>query len=196
MYNTPFFHVVLLFLGMIGNNLSAQLRGDIAAGKTTLNSQVLDIKKQITGGGTIDLLDATTQRIDGICSFDKNTLQTGRAFVFDEISIGYRSAADAGKEGELIYDTKCPAPLLNALFIINQNGREVLRMPLADLHNLSAGQNVNDQYTKLKSLCYLVDGDKSITMQIKFPTGVALDDSAVKHYVYIRLNGLQTSIKS
>ena len=194
MYNTVFFHTVLAFLAAITNHLSGQLTNDISLGKTTLDPQILDIKKQISGGGTIDLIDATTQRIDGICSFDKNILQTGRAFVFDQVSIGYKSDANVGKEGSLSYDSKAPAALLNALFIVNQNGREVLRMPVADLHNLAAGQNVNDNYTQLKSFRFLAD-DKTITMQLKFPPAVALDDSSVKHYVYVRFNGLQTTIK-
>lgn len=195
MYNSAFFHIVLEFLKLTSKQLSAQLNGDLNGGRTSLDPQVLDIKKQISGGGTIDLLDATTQRIDGICSFDKNILQTGRAFVFDQISIGYKSDANIGKEGSLTYNAAAPAPLLNALFIINQNGREVLRMPVMDLHNLAAGQSVSDQYTTLKSLRYLAD-DKTITMQLKFPPAVVMDDSTVKHYIYVRLNGLQTTIKA
>ncbi|MBB1193552.1 hypothetical protein DNC80_07700 [Flavobacterium sp. SOK18b] len=194
MFNTVFFHTVLAFLALVTSQLSAQLTGDLGSGKTSLDPQILDIKKQISGGGTIDLIDATTQRIDGICSFDKNILQTGRAFVFDQISIGYKSDAADGKEGSLSYNSAAPTALLNALFIVTQNGREVLRMPVSDLHNLAAGQNVNDQYTQLKALRYLAD-DKTITMQLKFPPTVALDAS-VKHYVYIRFNGLQTTIKA
>jgi hypothetical protein len=195
MYNSVFFHTVLLFLGAIVGQLSTNLRDDINSGRTTLDPQVLEIKKQITGGGTIDLIDATTNRVDGICSFDKNILQTGRAFVFDQVSIAYAKDAATGKEGSLKYSIAAPAPLLNALFIVNQNGREVLRMPVADLHNLAAGNNVEDQYTKLQSLRYLVD-DKTITLQLKFPPGVVMDDSSDKHYVYLRLNGLQTTIKA
>lgn len=194
MYNSVFFHTVLAFLALVVGQLSSQLSSDIALGKTTLDPQVLDIKKQISGGGTIDLIDATTQRIDGICSFDKNILQTGRAFVFDQVSIGYSDNAAAGKEGSLVYDQKAPAALLNALFIVNQNGREVLRMPVSDLHNINTGQNVSDAYTQLKALRFLGD-DKTITMQLKFAPGVALDDTTVKHYVYVRFNGLQTTIK-
>ena len=66
MYNTVFFHTVLAFLAAVTGHLSGQLTNDISLGKTTLDPQVLDIKKQISGGGTIDLIDATTQRVDGI----------------------------------------------------------------------------------------------------------------------------------
>ncbi|MEN2415532.1 hypothetical protein [Flavobacterium mesophilum] len=195
MYNSTFFHTVLAFLQLVAANLSAQLQGDLAAGKASLEDQTLELKKQITGGGTIDLIDATTNRIDGICSFDKNILQTGRAFVFDQVSIGYAKDNAVGKEGSLKYNVAAPAPLLNALFIITQNGKEVLRKPVSDLHNLAAGNSTNDQYTQLKSLRLLLD-DKTIQIQLKFPPNVAMDDTTDKHYVYIRLNGLQTTIKS
>lgn len=195
MYNSAFFHTVLAFLSMVGASLSQQLQNDLKDGKATLEDQTLELKKQITGGGTIDLIDATTNRIEGICSFDKNILQTGRAFVFDQVSIGYAKDAATGKEGSLKYNVAAPAPLLNALFIITQNGKEVLRKPVSDLHNLAAGQNVNDQYTLLKSLRFLTD-DKTIQIQLKFPPAVVMDDSTDKHYVYIRLNGLQTAIKA
>lgn len=194
MYNSAFFHTVLAFLQLVGSSLSSQLQSDLTSGKASLEDQTLELKKQISGGGTIDLIDATTNRVDGICSFDKNILQTGRAFVFDQVSIGYAKDAAVGKEGILKYNVAAPAPLLNALFIITQNGKEILRKPVSDLHNLAAGQNVNDQYTLMKSLRFLTD-DKTIQIQLKFPPNVAMDDSADKHYVYIRLNGLQTTIK-
>lgn len=194
MYNSVFFHTVLAFLQIMSENLTMQLRGDANGKKVILTPQVLEIKKNIAGGGTIDLIDATTQRIDGICSFDKNTLETGRAVVFDEISLGYKSDAAAGKEGSLAYTAALPAELQNALLIISQNGKEVLRMPAIDITNLAAGQNASDQYTKLKSLILLADA-KTITIQLKFAPGVALA-AGTNHYVYLRLSGLQTALKA
>lgn len=194
MYNSQFFLTVLAFLSMSAESLSAQLIAHINNKKINLDPQVLELKKEISGGGIINLLDATTQRIDGICSFDKNILQTGRVVVFDEVSIGYKSDASSGKEGSLAYTSALPGVLQNALFVISQNGKEVLRMPAVDLTNLAAGQNASDQYTKLKSLRLLAD-DKTITMQLIFAPGVVLDP-ATKHYVYIRLNGLQTTVKA
>lgn len=194
MYNTPFFLTVLAFLSMSLESLSGQLIAHIQNKKINLDPQVLELKKEISGGGIINLLDATTQRIDGICSFDKNILQTGRVVVFDEVSIGYKADAASGKEGSLAYTQALPAALQNALFVISQNGKEILRMPAIDLTNLTAGQNASDQYTKLKSLRLLAD-DKTISMQIIFAPGVVLDP-ATKHYVYVRLNGLQTTVKA
>lgn len=194
MYNSAFFLTVLAFLSMSAESLSAQLIAHINNKKINLDPQVLEIKKEISGGGIINLIDATTQRIDGICSFDKNILQTGRVVVFDEVSLGYQNDAAQGKEGSLSYTKALPAALQNALFVISQNGKEILRMPAVDLTNLAAGQKAEDQYTKLKALRLLAD-DKTITMQIIFAPGVVLDP-ATKHYVYVRLNGLQTTVKA
>lgn len=191
--NKPFFQIVIAFLGGIIDYTSEQLRSDIRSNKVLLDDQVLEIKKEVVGGGTIDFLDATTQRIDGICSFDKDRLETGRAFVFDQVAINYATNAASGKEGELAYNVAAPKELQNALFILTQDGREVLRMPVKDLSNIETGQKADDEYANLKSLRYLVDNRK-VEMKIKFPPGVALD-SAVKHYVHVRLSGLQTAKK-
>lgn len=192
-FNTAFFHTVIAFLTVMSKQLSAQLRADMASGTIVLDDQVLEIKKEIIGGGTIDLIDATTERIDGICSFDKNKLQTGRAFVFDEIALNYKSDAASGKEGSLAYNAVAPAELQNALFIVNQDGREVLRVPVIDIHNAETGQKVSDEYTALKTLRHLVD-DRPISIQIKFAPSVALSN-ATKHYIHLRLKGVQTSKK-
>lgn len=193
MFNTQFFTIVMAFIGMIAGSLSKQLQSDIASNSTTLDDQVLEVKKEISGGGTVDLIDGTTERVDGICSFDKNRLNSGRAFIFDRVSILYKSDAASGKEGELLYDSAAPAALRNALFIINQDGREVLRMPVRDLNNIHTGNTNADDYCTLNSLRYLAD-ERNISIQIKFPPGVSLD-GATKHYVYVRLAGLQTTKK-
>jgi hypothetical protein len=191
--NTQFFQIVIAFLGGILSSLSEQLRSDISGGKVILDDQVLEIKKEIAGGSTIELIDATTQRIDGICSFDKDRLETGRAFVFDQIAIDYATDANSGLEGALAYNTAAPKELQNALFVLVQDGREVLRMPVKDLSNIHPGQKTSDEYAVLKSLRYLVDNRK-IEMKIKFAPAVTLDNTK-KHYIHVRLSGLQTAKK-
>lgn len=194
MNNKMFFTIVLNFIVGVSYMLSAQLQADVKRMAVSLDDQVLEIKKEISGGGTFDLIDGTTERVDGICSFDKDRLKTGRSFFFDRISIGYASNADSGKEGELEYNTKAPVALQNALFIISQDGREVLRMPMRDVHSIHTGEKNADDYSELDSLRYLVD-EREIKVQIKFPGNVALP-AATKHYVYVRLKGLQTTKKT
>lgn len=194
MNNLQFFSTAMQFLLLISGYLTEQLKTDIQKSSCTLDDQVLELKKEITGGGTIDLLDANTLRLDGICSFDKNSLNVGRAFIFDQIALNYATDANSGMAGKVQYKTIAPVELQNAVFILNQDGREVLRMPIRDISNIGTGTNAEEEYKQLKSLRYLVD-NREIRAQIKFPEGVSLDP-AKKHYVYLRLSGLQTTKKA
>ena len=194
MKNLAFFTIALAFLIDIQGRMSEQLQSDIQNLRTRLDDQVLELKKEIVGGGTIDLLDATDDRIDGINSFDKNTLKTGRAFIFDQISVGYATNSASGLAGNIEYNTKAPKELQNAILIISQEGREVLRMPVRELNNIHTATTESEEYKQLKTLRYLKD-EATVTVQLKFPPGVALSDAS-KHYVYLRLNGVQTTKKA
>jgi hypothetical protein len=194
MYNTPFFHTVLLFLAAISGQLSEQLQKDLGTNSVILDDQELYIKKEITGGGIVDLVDANTRKVTGICSFDENTLKTGRAFVFDKVSILYDTNAAAGLEGNLAYNTAAPKELTNADFVVSQDGREVFRMPVRSLHNIETGNAIDDEYIQLKTLRHLVD-TREIKLQLHFPTGVSLQ-GANKHYIYVRIGGVQTTKKT
>jgi hypothetical protein len=194
MFNTTFFHIVVAFLGTVSHQLKQQTIADLNNKSLMLSPETLYVKKEITGGGIINLIDANTLNLPGISNFDKNTLQSGRIFVFDQIAIQYKSDTGSGKEGSLQYNAAAPAELQNAIFRISQNGKKVIELPVVDLHNLAAGNNRADQYTSLKALGLLVD-DKTIEMQLIFPAGVALS-GATKHYVSISLSGLQTVSKA
>jgi len=196
MNNKIFYAVAIAFLSSVAGSMSKQLQADLfaEAALVVLQNQVLEIKKEITGN-TSQLLSSNTFRVDGICSFDQGgKLDTGRAFVFDQVAIGYATDAASEKEGSLEYNTKAPAVLQNALVIIEQEGREVLRMPFRDLHNIQNGFKANDAYSELKGLGYFVD-NKKVTITIKLAEGETLA-AGVKHYVYFRASGLQTAIKA
>lgn len=192
-YNTEFFHTAYNFLNQIKPNLSVQLQNDINAGNVGLVPQVISIKKEIVGGGTIDLLDGNTQRIDGICDFDKNRLETSRALIFDEIKLGYATDAAADKEGVLAYNTTLPVELKNATLLMKVNGREILRYPVKDLNNAGTATKTADFYAKMKALSAIVDA-KEIQLQIKMAPGVSLSGAA-HHYVDIAFSGVQTAVK-
>ena len=199
MNNLAFFSIVINFLLGVQTQLTVQLQSDLSDSlnpKVVLQPQVLEIKKEVTGN-TFELLTSTTDRVDGICSFDQGgKLESGRAFVFDQVSIGYATNAASGLEGNIEYDTKAPKELQNAIVIVKQDTREVLRMPFRDLHNISRAYstNGNDAYSQLKALCFLAD-NKKVEITVKLAEGVSLPTD-VKHYVWLRFNGLQTAKKA
>lgn len=195
MNNKAFFLVVISFLMSVANQLSAQLISDIQSGKVALIPETLYLRKQISGGSIITLLDTNSRNIPGICNFDTNILNPGRILVFDQIAIGYKSGATTGLEGALSYNSAAPKELQNAIFTISQNGKVIFSKPFGDVHNIGTGVKGEDNYTELKALGLLVD-NKPITLQLQFAPGVVLDDSTVKHYIEIRLNGLATASKA
>lgn len=194
MKNKAFFLIAIAFLSSVANQLTAQMVSDLHSGTISLIPETLYLRKQISGGGEITLLTSSTLNKPGICNFDANVLQAGRILVFDEIALCYKSGATAGLEGSLTYDAAAPKELQNAIFTISQKGKIIFSKPFIDLHNIETGAKINDAYTELKALCLLVDNNP-ITMKLQFPEGVVLDDSAVKHFVEVRLNGLATSVK-
>lgn len=197
MKNTMFFTVAINFLVAVMGSMTNQLRLDLEATipQVVLQNQVLEIKKEVSGN-TIELLSSNTLRVDGICSFDQGgKLETGRAFVFDQVAIGYAShATDSNLEGSIEYSTKAPKELQNSIVIITQKDREVLRMPFRDLHNIQNGNTASEAYTELKALGYFAD-QGTIKITIKLAEGVSLA-TGVKHYVYFRASGLQTAKKA
>lgn len=195
MNNKAFFLVVISFLMSVANQLSAQLISDIQSGKVALIPETLYLRKQISGGSIITLLDTNSRNIPGICNFDTNILNPGRILVFDQIAIGYKSGATTGLEGALSYNSAAPKELQNAIFTISQNGKVIFSKPFGDVHNIGTSVKGEDNYTELKALGLLVD-NKPITLQLQFAPGVVLDDSTVKHYIEIRLNGLATAAKA
>lgn len=194
MTNKAFFLIAIAFLASLKDQLSAQMLSDIRSQKVGLINETLYLRKEISGGGIINLLDTNSRNIPGICNFDTNILQAGRVVVFDQIAIGYKSDVAAGVEGAVTYNAAAPKELQNAIFQISQNGRIILSKPLLDIHNIGTGTTINDAYTELKALCLLVD-NKDITMQLVFPPNVVLA-GGTHHYIEIRLNGVQTVAKA
>jgi len=196
MKNKAFFLIVISFLTTIANQLSAQMVSDLRNGTLSLIPETLYIRKQISGGGEITLLTSSTLNKPGVCNFDANILQAGRILVFDQIALGYKSDASTGKEGAITYNAIAPKELQNAIFTISQKGKVLFSKPFVDLHNVASGSAIRteDSYTELKALCALID-NTPIVMKLQFPEEVVLDDTTVKHYIEVRLNGLATSPK-
>jgi hypothetical protein len=193
-FNKPFFHLVWAFLTAISGQLSDQLQKDLTANKMELRNHTLELKKEISGGSTINLVDDNTVRLDGICSFDKNMLKNGRAFVFDKIALGYASNAAAGKEGAVVYNSAAPVELQNAILVIKQEGREVSRIPVRNINNIATGFTAENEFMELDCLEYFVDG-RAIEIQLIFPPSVTLSN-ATHHYIYLRLKGAETRKKA
>ncbi|WP_271765944.1 hypothetical protein [Aquimarina algiphila] len=182
------------FITSIAAILSSELQQLLGNGRVRLTDHTVFVRKNITGGSSnFDVIDATTEKIDGVSSIKGTRLTKNQAVVFSEIALGY-GLDDPNKEGAVKYgNTDIPA-LRNATFVIIQNNREVISLPVADLLRPTGnGLNASDKYYDLGALAYLVD-DEEMEWQIKFPAGVAMPAPATgkAHYLEVFLKGFKT----
>jgi hypothetical protein len=192
--------IAFLFMLASANALSNDLvqlvrssSGD-EVGKITVQPYELFARRDIGGASSIyEFLNNTVLKAQGICNVDKARLATNEAFIFNEIAINF-SLGDTGQVGAVDYISKLPASVRNAEFEIIQNGRVVLNVPVATLHNPYTGQNQADQWTQLGSLCYLSDNEE-FTWRFKFPSGATVTAGSTAGtfpYAEVRLRGHRT----
>lgn len=189
-----------LFLVASANALSTDLTRLVSdsvgseVGKITVQPFELYARKDVSGASSIyEFIDNTVNAAQGICNFDKGRLATNEAFIFNEVAINFSQGA-TGKAGGVDYIKQAPAALRNAEFEIIQNGRVVLSLPVASLHNPYTGSKQSDQWTQLGSLAYLAD-NSDFTWQFKFPKGetiAAATGANDFNYVEVRLRGHRT----
>lgn len=202
MKNTVGHLAAIAFLFVIANaNALSQDLGSLVkesqgerVGKITVQPYELFARRDVGGaGGIYEFLNNEVDKAQGICNVDKGRLATNEAFIFNEVAINF-SLGNEGAAGGVDYITKAPAALRNAEFEIIQNGRVVLSVPVASLHNPYTGQEQANQWTQLGSLCYLAD-NLDFTWNFKFPSGQSIaagTSGATFPHVEVRLRGHRT----
>ncbi|WP_299431549.1 hypothetical protein [uncultured Aquimarina sp.] len=174
--------------------LSSGLRRDIAEGGIRVLHHVAYVRKEITAGaGTIDLITNTTDKVDGLSTFNGVKLNSGEAVVFNAIAVGYKQNATKVSPASLGYSsTEIPA-LRNAILMVSQGNRKLVELPLLDL--IRADRDMvkpEDRYYNLNDWYVLAD-DQPITLQLKFPEGVALPVGAnIFDYLEVLFKGYTT----
>ncbi|WP_282080877.1 hypothetical protein [Aquimarina algiphila] len=193
--NLALINMAWAFVTSVAGILSSELQQLISSNRVRLTDHTVFVRKNITGASSnFDVIDATTEKIDGVSSIKGTRLTKNQAVIFSQIAIGYAEAAP-NSEGSAQYGNTDIGALRNALFVITQNNREVLSLPVADLLRPTGnGLNSSDQYYKLGGLAYLVD-DEEMDWQIKFPAGVAMPAPVTAgnaHYFEVFLKGFKT----
>lgn len=164
-------------------------------GKINIQPFELYARKDISGSSSnYVFLDNTQDKIQGICNVDKARLPSKEAFVFSQVGVFYKTDAAADKAGEVLYDAAVPAALRNADLVIEQDGREVLNIPIASLNNSNAAVTTSDDFYELGSLACLAD-NTAFEFHIKYPPGVTVPAGTPYHYLEVRLKGWKTGKK-
>ncbi|GAA4274968.1 hypothetical protein U6A24_12650 [Aquimarina gracilis] len=182
------------FLKSVSAILSSELQGLIEQQRVRLTDHTIFVRKNITGASSnFDVIDATTEKIDGVSSIKGTRLTKNQAVVFSQIALGY-AEADPNKEGGATYGSTNIAALRNATFVITQNNREVVSIPVADLLRPSGTSlSSSEKYYKLGGLAFLVD-DEEMEWQLKFPAGESMPAPAAgkAHYLEVFIKGFKT----
>jgi len=182
------------FLQDVKAILSSELQQLLDQSRVRLTDHTIFVRKNITGASSnFDVIDATTEKIDGVSSIKGTRLTKNQAVVFSQISLGY-ATADPNKEGGGAYGSTDIAALRNATFVITQNNREVVSIPVADLlRPRGASLSSSEKYYKLGGFAYLVD-DEEMEWQLKFPSGEAMPAPAdgKAHYLEVFIKGFKT----
>ncbi len=182
------------FLTEAAKILSAELQQLIANNNIRLTDHTVFVRKNITGASSnFDIIDATTEKIDGVSSIKGTRLTKNQAVVFSEIALGY-AEADPNKEGGANYGPSSIAALRNANLVITQNTREVLNLPVADLlRPVGTSLSNAEKYYQLGGFAFLVD-DEEMKWQLQFPSGESMPAPATdkQHYLEVFIKGFKT----
>lgn len=193
------FFMGLVEAGALSSSLSQlanETKGrDSDISSITLKSATLFARKDVGGAAsTYTFLDNTTEKKYGVCNIDKGRLPLNEAFVFNEISVGFKLGAN-DIPGGVAYDAALPVGLRNGEIQIVQGGRIVYEGTMAELNNPYTGVREEDQWTKLNSLCYIADNE-DFRILIHLPAGqtVTAGSGGANHpYLEVRLRGHKTA---
>jgi len=195
-----FLTVSLVAMGVLSASLTTQVSG--SPQKLTVQPAELFNRAKIdTASSTYDFLDNTVDKAIGVCNIPNAKLPTYNAFIFNRIKVGYSGSLINNSAATQLYNDDVIKELRNAEVLIEQNGRVVVDLPFAAIHNphQTTGNNINDQYLDLGSMAYLVD-DTEFTWKLKFAPGVTIPtgDGSSNNYNYLEmaLNGHKTTKKS
>lgn len=186
--------IAAAFLTYHKDVLSNELRNWIANKQVKLIDHTAIVRKNITGASSIyDLIDDETAKVDGVSTIKGKSLNKNEAIVFDKISLAYGTDAETGKEGAVKYGHTDIAALNNANFVLTQNGRVVVDLPVSNLIKPAGnGFKEDDKFTELSSLAYLVD-DQPMDWRLRFPAGTPLPAiTDTQQYLEVKIKGLKT----
>ncbi len=190
--NTQRFKEAVAYLGSKSSKLPVASKDKIRTGELALRTNDLFIRKRIAFGGKVALIDANTQQLAGVSSFDGNKLNEHINHIFDKIKIGYATDAATGKEALLSYATALPVDLRNAQLHITQGNKVIFTTPVSTIYNANTGNTIMDDFRKLDNFEMLVSNEQ-IGIEIEFP------DSATAgtpyHYVEVIIGGFTTFTK-
>jgi hypothetical protein len=142
-----------------------------------------------SGSGVIALTKSSGDKAVGIQSFDGNKLDDAQHFVIDSVALDYglEVTTDNKEVANANYVDAAPAELLSADLIIKQ-GKELIRIPVSEAHNLATGTSNDDNFRTVSHLP-VIEANKVFEVAIEFAEGTSLSAGTDDHFVKVSLRG-------
>ncbi|MFL0063729.1 hypothetical protein [Tenacibaculum maritimum] len=155
----------------------------------------LYVNKEITvGGGSINLLAASTDNEVGVTNFDGNKLEEGRAFAIDGISFDVTKGAKNTQPYNVDFKKALTSEQMIAFqfanLIMKQKNEIIFTLPIISI--LKGSENIEDPYRDLDLV--LIEPKTQVKIEIEFPDGVvpATLESGEAIFVSVLLRGYET----
>lgn len=166
----------------------------------TTEGYVLVRSSILNHAGIKRYLDETTEKKTGITNMNGNKLPKGFNLAVEKIRLGYAFAAAASgldnpakvTEYKNLSDANIPAALRNADLVIIQDGKDVLRVPVAAMLKSAASDKTGKEDSYEVDNPPILYENKPIGIEIEYPDGEAVPNADF-HYIEILLLGARTA---
>jgi hypothetical protein len=189
--------VVGLLMDRAGD-FSGELSSLISQGAVSVRETTDYISKEISGaGGTINLVEASTDKKEGVTTFNGNKFPQNVAKLIDAIELRV-GKGNPNNLGAIKFNQAEPAQLMNAHLIIEQNGRKLLEKKVSDFIADGTEINAEDRFVPL-SLPLILRDVEDFDIKLKFPTGSSVpsaENVAETEIVKVSFRAYETGRKS
>lgn len=192
MKNKAGFMLVIAFLSAIATTLSVNARDLARAGKLKPTDSELYVRKGVTPGGSVNLLEGMSASEIGITNFDGQRLDADRIFVISEVTVNYGIATTGTSAKAVDYVTALPLALKNSHLVVKQDNEVILKLPITSINESKSSDN---RYRELEAFALLQD-QRTTSVDIEFPAGADLAPGAGNTgYVEVLFKGFETYVK-
>ena len=169
--------------------LSSTLVKEIKSGAKTLTHTRLTIKRDFASlaEGTKQMIEASQDKDTGISDFDGQRVQTGEAFVINNVAWRY---ADAANLANAEYTTKLPKGLVSAELRIISDGVLKTKHYGRDFFVEAPGTETANDFSHL-DISKVVGDEKPFKIEFEVPAGATIPSPTNKHCLAVDLDVYQ-----
>lgn len=187
---------IIQFLTFVSALLPQSTITELQRSNVGAQDAAIYVRKQITAGNVVKLIDGTTEQIIGLTNVDGNKLDDYRNFIIEKLSFKYATDATATDPSAVNYlAADVPAVLRNSELVLRQEGRTPINIPIMAIlagKDASPGSIDGDKFNLM--VWSLVREGQKFELNIEMPNGASLGSD--NHFVEVGLFGAQTSLKA